>query len=301
VLIKQIVSILESPVAAERRKVIEWLSPLNFFLRHADISNTRQRGTGGWLLADSLFEEWESGSRMTLWCSGMRAWLALGIFPTPINRKSIAGAGKTVLMYDRALIMGARIDYFAPRSMVVDYLRTKYKSKNIGVACIYLNHKEADNQMPWKLMAGLWRQLVLDKDIGSLAMDLYKQHHDMGTAPSLEEVIDVLHRSFAVFSTVYIIVDAIDEYPESQRWILLQHLARMGPIVNLMITSRPHITPDPSLPNLDALEICANGDDVRKYVDGQIWRSPRLLKLVQARPELRGEIHSKVTDKVDGM
>jgi hypothetical protein len=78
---KETVSILEPPVAdrPERTKVIEWLSPLNSFLRHADISDARQPGTGEWLLADPLFKGWESGSQTTLWCSGMRALPALDL------------------------------------------------------------------------------------------------------------------------------------------------------------------------------------------------------------------------------
>lgn len=185
--------------------------------------------------------------------------------------------------------------------MVVDYLRVKSKHENVGVACVYLNHKEAEDQTPSRLLAGLWRQLVLDRDVGSLARQLYRWHYDKCTRASLEEVIDLLHSSFAEFSTVYIVVDAIDEYPEGQRWILLQRLAAMDPTVNLMITSRPHVTPDASLPNLDTLEIRASDDDVRRYVDSQIQRSPRLSKHVQARPELREEIHSKMSRTVDGM
>jgi hypothetical protein len=47
--------------------------------------------------------------------------------------------------------------------MVVDHLSAAFRNnKDIGVACIYLNHKEADQQPPLRLLAGLWRQLVLD-------------------------------------------------------------------------------------------------------------------------------------------
>ncbi|KAJ7318937.1 hypothetical protein DFH08DRAFT_1086305 [Mycena albidolilacea] len=253
--------------AAERTQIIEWLSPINFFLRHADISRARQAGTGGWLLADPLFKKWESGSGRTLWCRG------------------IPGAGKTVLV-----------------SKVVDYLGANCKNNNIGVACIYLNHKEADEQTPSKLLAGLWRQLVLDKDIGTPAKKLYQAHSEKHTSPSLDEVVHVLRSSFGEFSKVYIIVDAIDEYPEAHRRILLQRLAAMGPTFNLMITSRPHLTPDASLLNLRALEIRANDDDVRKYIDAQIQTSSRLLEHVQSLPKLRRDIHSKINSRtVDGM
>ncbi|KAJ6510468.1 hypothetical protein C8R45DRAFT_389870 [Mycena sanguinolenta] len=56
----------------KRLAIIEWMSPLNFFLRQQDISKTRQEGTGEWLLDDPKFKDWESNSGQILWCSGIR-------------------------------------------------------------------------------------------------------------------------------------------------------------------------------------------------------------------------------------
>ncbi|KAJ7041582.1 ankyrin repeat-containing domain protein, partial [Mycena alexandri] len=257
-----------------RDVILNWLSPINFFLRQADISQMRAKGTGEWLLANPVFKNWESGSGSTLWCSG------------------IPGAGKTVLA-----------------SMVVDHLHAAFRNnKDIGVACIYLNHKEAGQQPPPKLLAGLWRQLVLDRDIGSTAENLYKQHRDKGTVPSLEEVVNVLHSSLKEFSKVFVIVDAMDEYPNEaptfQREILLQHLAEMGSNVNLMITSRPNISPEsgPSFSNLETLDIQAAPEDIQAYINGQIKLSPRLSRHVQRQLKLQEDIHSKISSKsVDGM
>ncbi|KAJ6487307.1 ankyrin repeat-containing domain protein, partial [Mycena vulgaris] len=254
----------------DRDIIISWLSPINFFLRQADISQMWEKGTGGWLLAHPLFKKWESGSGSTLWCRG------------------IPGAGKTVLA-----------------SMVVDHLSSN--NRDIGVACIYLNHKEANNQTPSKLLAGLWRQLALDRDISSIVEDLYKQHREKGTVPSLEEVVNVLRSSLKEFSKVFVIVDALDEYPNEsptfQREILLQYLAEMGSNVNLMITSRPNISPESSsLPNLETLDIQAAPEDIQAYINAQIKLSPRLSKHVQRQPKLREDIHSRLSSKsVDGM
>ncbi|KAJ7773590.1 hypothetical protein DFH07DRAFT_683650, partial [Mycena maculata] len=110
--------------AEKRAEIIDWLSPINFFQRHADISRTRQAGTGRWFLADSRFQSWESGGG-ALWCRG------------------IPGAGKTVLA-----------------SLVVDHLEAQFHNKDIGVACIYLNHKETEIQTLSNLFSGLWRQQV---------------------------------------------------------------------------------------------------------------------------------------------
>ncbi|KAJ6549219.1 hypothetical protein DFH09DRAFT_1086977 [Mycena vulgaris] len=121
------IQILGSAASEERTKIIEWLSPVNFFLRHADISNARQSETGGWLLADSLLKQWESDFGRTLWCRGIRAFFTVGP-PSGklLNRKCTAGVGKTVLA-----------------SMVLDHLSVKSEHENIGVAFVYLNHKEA--------------------------------------------------------------------------------------------------------------------------------------------------------------
>jgi hypothetical protein len=188
--------------------------------------------------------------------------------------------------------------------MVIDHLTAEFKKENkenIGVACVYVNHKEAEEQTPAKLLSGLWRQLVLRRDLGSPAKKLYYEHHEKGTIPSVSEVFDVLCSAIGDYSKVHIIVDAIDEYPEAQRQTLLEYLVMMGSTVNMMITSRPHIRPDGCLPNLEALEIRANEDDIRRYVEGQIHKSPWLSKHIQIRADLREEILSTITHAVDGM
>jgi hypothetical protein len=194
-------------------------------------------------------------------------------------------------------------DYDNPRSMVVDHLNAACRNnRNISVACIYLNHKEVDGQTPPKLLAALWRQLVLDRDIGSDARELCQQHYEKGTAPTLEEVASVLSSIITEFSRVFIIIDAMDEYPEYQQHILLKHLTKMGSNVNLMITSRPNVSPEHySFQNLETLEIHATPEDIQVYVDAQVNLSPRLSKHIEEKPELREEIHAKILGAVDGM
>jgi hypothetical protein len=185
--------------------------------------------------------------------------------------------------------------------MIVDHLGTQFTGKNIAVACIYLNHKEVDNQTPSRLLAGLWRQLVLDRDIGPIAENLYKQHREKGTAPSLEQVVDMLISSLKEFSKVFVIIDALDEYPEFERLILLRHLAAIGGNVNLMITSRPHISLEPfSFTDLETLDIQATPDDLQEYLKAQICTS-RLFQHVEGLPELQEEIHAKIIGAADGM
>ncbi|KAJ6533069.1 hypothetical protein B0H19DRAFT_1272529 [Mycena capillaripes] len=125
----------------KREEIIDWLSQL-FFLRQAELSRTRQQETGEWLLTDPDFQEWESGLEglFVPWNTYVTSTFLL---PHTDPNKWLAGAGKTVLV-----------------SKVVDYLQEKSeksKNKDIGVACVYLNHKEADIQTPTAFLGGLWR------------------------------------------------------------------------------------------------------------------------------------------------
>ncbi|KAJ6502837.1 ankyrin repeat-containing domain protein [Mycena vitilis] len=254
--------------AAEQKRMLDWISPLNFFQRQADIFSTWQPGTGEWLLADPHFTDWEHSRGEVLWCRGM------------------PGAGKTVLA-----------------SRVVNYLRDKFRNSVTGAACIYLNHKEADTQTPTNVIASLCKQLLLGRFIPQQIRELYQQRSSEGTRPSMDAIVKALQSVVSQYTKVFLVVDALDECPEVQRNLLLQYLALAteGSSVNLMITSRPHITLDPFFPFPQLIQIHATEGDIHLYLDTQIKDSPRLSRHVQTRPELRGEVHSKILGNVQGM
>ncbi|KAJ7271010.1 ankyrin repeat-containing domain protein [Mycena rebaudengoi] len=252
-------------IVKEREKIIEWLSPPNFFARHAEIFGTRQKGTGLWFLRERQFRDWLS-SGGTLWCRG------------------IPGAGKTVLT-----------------SIVVDYLRNELLGNNTGVAAAYLNHKESDAQSPSNVLAGLWWQLVAERPISPVVQQLYRKHQNRHTRPSLDEVREIFRSTVTEYSRVFVVVDALDEYPEAHRDILLKSLAAMGESVSLMLTSRPNIYPESFLPTTPVVEVRAQEEDIRRYIGAQIQNSFRLSRHVKAKPELHQDIETKIAENADGM
>ncbi|KAF7334412.1 ANK-REP-REGION domain-containing protein [Mycena venus] len=266
---KSLATVERSQNAADRDTVIEWYSPLNFFLRQADIFSTREPGTGEWLLEDATFKEWRLGGGKTLWCRGM------------------PGAGKTVLA-----------------SIVIENLRTVFESQNIGVGAIYLNHKETETQTPSHLLCALWRQLVFRKPISEDVRRLYETHRERRTRPSLEDAQAILHSVVSEHLAVFIVVDALDEYPEGQRDSLLRRLSSLGPTVNLLLTSRPHINISHSISggsDVETLEIRAKDEDICCYLDGQILSSFRLSKHIENSPSLRDEIEEQIVECSGGM
>ncbi|KAJ7114765.1 hypothetical protein C8R44DRAFT_675918 [Mycena epipterygia] len=252
--------------AAERERIIEWMSSINSFKRQADIFSAWQPGTGDWLLGNPQFKHWEASSGKILWCRGM------------------PGAGKTVLA-----------------SLVVNHLVTQSHNKNVGVACVYLNHKETESQTVQNILGALWRQLIFGKSIPPAVQTLYKDHSERRTRPSLDQFHEMLSSLMAQYSKVYLIVDALDECLEDERNDLLEALAMLVPAVNLVLTSRPHINLDPFLGDIQILEVRATEGDIGHYVEKQISKSRKLSKHIHSRPELQKEIQSKIISNSQGM
>ncbi|KAJ7076765.1 ankyrin repeat-containing domain protein [Mycena belliarum] len=186
--------------------------------------------------------------------------------------------------------------------MVINYLQAKFQSTGSGVACIYLNHKEIAAQTLVNLLASIWKQLAVGKPLALSVHTLYRHHRERNTSPSVQEVAQILQILIAQMSQVYLVIDALDEYPEQQRRALLDQLSMLlGPTTRLMITSRSHVDFCDIFPALLAVKIQATDEDILSYIDTQIRLAPRLSKHVQRQPQLRDEINHCITSKVDGM
>ncbi|KAF8206576.1 ankyrin repeat-containing domain protein, partial [Mycena galopus ATCC 62051] len=222
-----------------------------------------QTGTGEWLLADAQFQNWLSSSGGVLWCRGIRA------------------------------------------SMVVHHLRDEVQAhtNDIGVACIYLDHKDTEAQTIRDLPASLWKELVVDKPMPTTVHKPHDHHRKRGTSPALNDVLQILHSIIAEYSKIYVVLDALDECPELKRDVLLEHLSKAmeGTAVNLFLTSRPHITLHPYFPDTQTLDIRANTGDLYQFVDEYISKSRNLSKHIRTRPELWEEIRTKIISESDGM
>jgi hypothetical protein len=110
------------------RKIIDWISPIKFWQKQKDTIDSRQAGTGNWILHTRQFQDWKAGSVKTLWCPGL------------------PGAGKTVLS-----------------SVVIKDLQDTRQSQEmrVGLAFIYCNYKEQTIQRAPNLFASLLQQLLL--------------------------------------------------------------------------------------------------------------------------------------------
>ncbi|KAJ6587765.1 hypothetical protein B0H10DRAFT_1831473 [Mycena sp. CBHHK59/15] len=194
-----------------------------------------------------------------------------------------------------------RTDRTIPRAIVLAHLVHISEDENMGVGCVYLNHKETETQSPENLLAGFWRQLA-GKIVPASVHKLYNRHYQRCTRPSIDDIQEVLASTILEYSKVYLIVDALDEYPDDQRNSLLASLSGLGSKDSIMLTSRPHVKDHESLfPDMCMLEIRAREDDLRRHLDVEMTKSTRLARYIDKNPELRDEIMKAVVSQSDGM
>lgn len=153
------------------------------------------------------------------------------------------------------------------------------------------------------MLAAILKQLVQARlSLVDPVERLYKQHADRGTRPSPDEVFGALLDVLERYSTVYIVVDALDECLDSDG-TRRQFLAKLRGLqaesdVRLMATSRfiPEIV-DMFNEGLK-LEVQASEEDVKRFVAGQICRLP---ECIQRDPMLQESVQENIVEAVDGM
>jgi len=250
-----------------RRTVLDWITPIDYAPQQNDFIARRQEGTGRWLLDSVKFQTWLETNKQTLFCLG------------------IPGAGKTILT-----------------SIVIEELTTRFSNDpTIGIAYIYCNFRRRDEQKIDDLLANLLKQLAecQPSQLGCVK-DLYDQHKTKRTRPSLEEILRTLQFVAAMYSRVFIIIDALDEcqVSDSCRTRFLTEIfafqAKCG--ANIFATSRSIPEIITKFNDSTSIEIRARDEDVRKYLDSHISQSESTILKAH-----REEIKTKITKAVGGM
>ncbi|KAI8714078.1 NACHT domain-containing protein [Fusarium sp. LHS14.1] len=253
----------------ERLDILNWLSSFDHMAQQNDISARRQAGTGLWLLESREFVSWKTSKGKTLYCPG------------------IPGAGKTILS-----------------SVVVEELTKQFQhDSSVCIAHIYFNYQQQENQTIDQVFGNLLRQLAADQsNIPDAVQDIYKEHSKKGSKLKFEEIFKILHGLSALYSRVFIIVDALDECPsrDGRRNTMLSEIMKLQSALsaNILCTSRPIPEIESWFPNAVSINVRASEHDVRKYLDGKIGRLP---SFVARSTELQENVKTQILQVVDGM
>ncbi|KAH6999490.1 hypothetical protein EDB80DRAFT_583322, partial [Ilyonectria destructans] len=252
---------------AEVRKILDWLTPVDYGPQQSDYLNRRQPGTGQWFLNSQEYKTWLSTSKQTLFCPG------------------IPGAGKTILA-----------------SIVIADLSEQFREDTtIGIAYLYCNFRQGHNQEARDLLASLLKQLchpIPPDDVKYL----YQRHEGARTRPSFDEISTALQSVTSIYSRVFIVIDALDECQSSDgcRSKLLSNIFSLQAKTktNVLATSRPLPEIEREFKGSTTLKIHANDGDVRKYIEEHMSRLPNF---INRRPELQEDVKTGIIQSVQGM
>jgi hypothetical protein len=253
----------------EHLEILNWITPVDYGPQHSDFLRRKQPGTGQWLLESTKFQTWLKINKQTLFCPG------------------IPGAGKTIIT-----------------AIVVNYLLTLFKDDvNTGIAYLYCNFQQRDDQKAENLLSSLLKQLTQGRSsLPDSVKSLHDKHKDKRTRPSFDEISGTLQSVAALYSRVFVIVDALDECQVHNgcrtRFLseIFSFQAKCG--ANLFATARfiPEITE--RFKGCILLEISASNDDVRRYLDRHMDRIPGF---VRHSEELKDEVKTEIFKAVGGM
>ncbi|KAH7207552.1 hypothetical protein BKA60DRAFT_611430 [Fusarium oxysporum] len=213
------------------QEVLNWLSDEDFGTYQFDERSKKAPGTCQWFLDSPEYQSWTQEKGQVLFCPG------------------IAGAGKTVLA-----------------SAIIESLHSRFQSdSSTAIVHIYCRYNRVDRQTFNKLRVSLLRQLCERlSPLPEGIMQLYSQYKPRRVEAPPERILSELESVSGLFSKVFMVVDALDEWRATEHADLyslpgeLLHLQRKL-AMNLLATSRP-------------IPLIANQfNDIYAYVDNFRW------------------------------
>lgn len=164
---------------------------------------------------------------------------------------------------------------------MIDYLKDQEPTK-WGVAHVYFDYKDQQQYKPRLVLGSLAKQLALRApqipEFKELREILKKEEREA----TFEELYRVLLVTAAPFSRVFLVFDALDECkPDDQRELLSLFERMKKDNFNIFLTSRPSGDMQLSLTQATRIEILANEEDIKLYIQEKLNRHPQAKLLIQ--------------------
>ncbi|QGI78717.1 hypothetical protein CEK25_005446 [Fusarium fujikuroi] len=251
------------------QEVLEWLSDEDFGAYQFDERSKKAPGTCQWFFNSPEYQSWTQNKSQVLFCPG------------------IAGAGKSVLA-----------------SAVIENLHARFQpNSSTAIVHIYCRYNRVDQQTFDELWASILRQLCERlSPLPECITQVYNQYKPQRVKPPRERSLSVLKSVSSLFSKVFLVVDALDEwatehgdlYSLPAELLLLQRKLDM----NLLATSRPIPLISNQFEDHPSVSISAQQQDIYAYVDNFRWPESSCVGQIA---ELRGLVKQALSQIVGGI
>ena len=216
-----------------RHKLLAMLSPLEPLKRHEDVKSVRTKNTGTWLLEREAFCKWRDSDTIE---DNTRVFCCYGI----------PGAGKTVIWYEPNILMRRITNVYFHSSVAIENLYSQLpKYPDIGIACLYADHKDQTNQTLTHILGSFLHQFLttaprepIPNEVVQTLENIWYRGGKVGT----EDTLTLLRKRLDQLNRAFICIDAVDELEPKVRQQLLNTLKDLcTKNTRLFLTGRGHV------------------------------------------------------------
>ena len=186
-------------------------------------------------------------------------------------------------------------------SIIVNHLEQRaHKTSSIPgdilVARLYLSYK-SNFDMP-DLLGSVLRQFQEGHDIHPEIFNRYSEYEQRGKysgkvqRPSLNDIKELLSE-YTRNKTVFVVVDAVDEFLYNSREPLIRDLQGFKPDAKILVTSRDLNHLGMLQKGFETAKIEAHGDDMDEYIKNFIESCPNRERLKEYQDEIKSQVKRK--------
>jgi len=159
---------------------------------------------------------------------------------------------------------------------MIDSLCDQAGERDLAVAWLYCDYLAHQGQSATAMLGSILKQLV---SIGEMPEDVRQAFRKRFSSRGLRssDVVRMLKTAIALFPSVYIFVDALDECtPESRQELLgsLQDVIRESPSTRMLFTGRSHVQGEVEkyFTRAIIISVSPTNDDIRVYLGARLDR-----------------------------
>jgi NACHT domain len=255
----------------QRRKVLQWLSDVDYEVKHTRASDLQHPGIGSWLLKNPRLQSWIEGDISFLWIYG------------------IPGSGKTVWT-----------------SIILNHCIFPRLSDNLFAAFFYFDFRDVASEKPENALGAIIAQLCkwLDPFPSEVeeALQRYTSIDGRVTPPSFEELKRMLIYVLDLCPPVLLVIDALDECSNRDAFSRLLHILAIDKSykVRVLVTSRREIDIERLFKKLPQISVQSHAADqeICQMITTEVNVHPKFQSLGET---LKATIITTLSDGAGGM
>ena len=193
--------------------------------------------------------------------------------------------------------------------MIVEALKSDVSSDATrGIAFYYCDYKDSATQYVPGILRSLIKHAAVqnEQSFDNLTefIDLHRQEENLRSPPDLPQLQNLFLRMTSHYETFYLVIDALDEYTDTNRYQLLNVLNEIrerSPGLRIICTSREEADIKTALEQYSKVRVRAEASDLEIYVASEIELRLRDGRLSINHTEVKDEIIDKLSHHADGM